>query len=99
MIANDVSAHAGLAEALLRLTGGQLIESDETGWSCATFSGARHRFVVRLTDRAARERLGTLRSRQFRLPGHIVVDVALLRPGQNERQAALTIEALTVRDN
>lgn len=97
--------HGRLRAALLALAGEDAAITDGTlrPWHSATFVGSRHDLLlaIRGDEAAARaESLATaLPETDFRLPGHIVVDlkVGQLEPGPDEpirlRLEILTIEA------
>jgi len=78
-------------------------EISSRSWASITFTGARHRIVLRLDGVGANEsadRLCDLLERaEFEIRGHIVADIELaareIAPNDGVR---LTIEALTVED-
>lgn len=103
-------AAAELAAALRRgfpgFAGRVLIERlESSGWASITFTGARHSAAIRLEGpgaEAAADRFADgLAEREFRLRGHLVADIALVRrerPPHGDGWALLAIEALTVED-
>lgn len=90
--------HVRLGKALVAIAGGELVESSQTAWASATFSGARHRYVLGVSPGSAPEALANLADFEFDLPGHIVADIVL---GERQERAGLqriAIDALTVED-
>ena len=82
LLAAELGAGAALGGSTLR------------PWASASFVGARHRFdctAEAMVLDALRVRLATT---EWRLPGHIVADVAV-EPGESH---AFSIEILTVED-
>lgn len=76
-------------------------------WASVTFTGARHALVLRLdgagADEAASAFLADLDAAEFRLRGHVLADIALVRQERTTGPAGLpqmrlTLEALTVED-
>jgi hypothetical protein len=71
-------------------------------WASVTFRGARHEIGLRLEGEgavaAASEFVKGLEAADFRLPGHVVADIALLSETRQPRSVSLRLEALTVRD-
>lgn len=70
-------------------------------WASITFSGERHRMVLRLQGSGARAAaqafLADLGEREFELKDHILVDIALLAMDDDRDDSVLlTLEALTV---
>ena len=69
-------------------------------WASATFSGDRHALSLRLTGRnahgAADAVLPDLDEREFTLPGHVVVDIALRGAERDGDDVRLVLEALTI---
>ena len=90
--------HARLGLALTNLSGGELVESRQTSWASATFSGARHHYVFHLRDEAPTDVLGTLDEREFTLPGHVLADIAISDFSTHCDHHRVTIDALTVED-
>lgn len=88
--------HARLGNALANNFGVQIVESRQTPWASATFSGARHRFLVRVPDCA--DLRPNLDEGEFELPGHILADIVLREPEAHTDTGLFTIEALTVED-
>ncbi|MEY4269478.1 MAG: hypothetical protein RLZZ58_694 [Pseudomonadota bacterium] len=102
------SPHHRLSHALTQRLGRmlRLVDSRETPWASATFTGARHRFHFVVEDvpmgTAERGRITALAEAEWGLHGHVVADVAL-RWGYTEPQAGhdpimLNVEMLTVAD-
>lgn len=102
---------ADAAEALARSLRGQfagfagIVEIEELAsrrWASITFTGARHRLVLRLAgpgaSAAAEAFLDGLGEREFDLKGHVVADIALKGEVavEGEEAVRLTLEALTV---
>lgn len=98
MMTRPADAHRELARTLSALSGADLVESQETAWSSATFTGARHRFVFALRKRPPARSLSRLTTREFHLPGHVVADVAMTERRYDASGCRMTIEALTVED-
>jgi hypothetical protein len=80
----------------------RIVASSSEAWASATFRGARHSLSLHLDgatadDRATRlaETLGEV---EFRLPGHLVADIALTGRKSNAAGTAIEIEALTLED-
>lgn len=71
-----------------------------TPWASVTFSGARHRLVLRLSGplagAAADAVLPDLGEREFTLPGHILIDIACDAQARVGGDVLLTLEALTI---
>ena len=77
----------------------ELVEMTSTGWASATFIGARH--MIRLTardDDALTAWLADLAEAQFRLTGHLVVDLAIEGVDRCQGIADIAIEALTIEE-
>jgi hypothetical protein len=102
------SPHHRLSHGLQQRVGPalRLVDSRETPWASATFTGARHRFHFIVEDapmnRTARDAVAALTEAEWTLTGHIVADVAL-RWGYADADAAydpmmLNVEILTVAD-
>jgi hypothetical protein len=74
-------------------------------WASATFSGARHRLILRLegpgAGAAADGFLDGLAERDFELNGHVLADIALARDSREDGddRVRLTLEALTVESD
>jgi hypothetical protein len=80
----------------------RIVHNSSEAWASATFRGARHNMLLQLDgdgadDRATRlaEALGIM---EFRLPGHLVADIALVGRRTNAKGTAIEIEALTLED-
>lgn len=69
-------------------------------WASITFSGERHRLVLRLggdcAAAAANAFLDGLAEREFQLRGHIVADIAVVGDVREGDSVRLSLEALTV---
>lgn len=78
-------------------------EISSRSWASITFTGARHRIVLRLDGAGANEAADrlfeNLKVAEFELRGHVVADIGVvareIAPNDGVR---LTIEALTVED-
>lgn len=73
-------------------------------WASITFSGERHRLVLRLpgpgADAAVEAFLDGLAEREFALRGHILADIEPIAVDrEDEGQIRLTLEALTVEES
>jgi|KBSSwiStaDraftv2_1062776.scaffolds.fasta_scaffold41408_2 hypothetical protein len=90
--------HGRLARVLLAMRPAELVESVERPWASATFSGARHRYVLRLDSNEDDSCYSRLDEQEFDLPGHIVADIALTSHHHDNSGCRLVIEALTVVD-
>jgi hypothetical protein len=73
---------------------------ESRAWASVTFSGERHRLVLRLAgDGAAAEAdrfLDGLAEREFALDGHILADIVLVADDRDAQGVRLTLEALTI---
>ena len=98
MIRRFPDPHARLGGALTNLSGGVLLESRQTPWASATFSGARHSFVFHVPHGAGGGQLTEVEERQFDLPGHLLADIGICDLEEEVGGARFTIEALTVED-
>jgi len=83
------------------LAGPAIVEALESrSWASITFSGERHRIVLRLAgegaDAAADRFLDGLAEREFALDGHILADITLVSDDRRGDSVRLTLEALTV---
>lgn len=68
-------------------------------WASATFSGARHRFELEPAESPHADAFaGHLPDAEYRLPGHLVADIAIAERTVTDRGVALVVEALTVED-
>lgn len=90
--------HARLEQALVALAGGEIVESRETAWASATFSGARHRYVMRVPAGHDISPLMAIEEREFNLPGHILADIVLTERDEHPGDRRIAIDALTVED-
>ncbi|ODP36698.1 hypothetical protein [Sphingomonas turrisvirgatae] len=71
--------------------------TDWTRWASATFTGARHDLVVSAPSSAATSAwLDRLGEHEFRLPGHLVAELAIVRSHRADDRTTATIEVLTV---
>lgn len=72
-------------------------------WASITFSGHRHRIVLRIDgDKAADEAarfLDGLGDREFDLQGHLLADIALVSEERSADAVRLTLEALTIEES
>lgn len=102
-------AATALIRALVERTGLDknrivLIECRSVDWQSLTFIGERHELSLRLPPPDAEEALmaltGGLEDAEFDLPGHVVVDIALMQSPVAERDGSVIVdlEALTIRD-
>lgn len=98
MMARNPDPHQRLARALAALAGGEVIESSQTAWASATFSGARHRYVLGLPAGSPADALADVADFEFDLPGHIVADIILSERQEHSGIQRVAIEALTVED-
>ncbi len=97
-MARGPDPHQQLSRVLAELGRAEIVESRETPWASATFSGARHRFRLRVPPNAQRP-FADLSEREFDFPGHIVADITVIDHAEHAGDAMhLTIEALTVED-
>lgn len=75
--------HGRLVHALLEMAGpgSDIMEARLVPWCSATFIGARHEAILRLRGPAAATRAKALAAglpdAEFRIPGHIVADLAV----------------------
>lgn len=90
--------HARLCGALAGMSGGTIVESRQTPWVSATFSGSRHRFVLHVPCGGRDDELRTLDEREFDLPGHILADIVMDDCVDDTDGLRCTIDALTVED-
>jgi len=90
--------HRELGRALTQLGAATIVESRQTAWASATFTGARHHFVLALDPKDEWWRYAAFEEREFDVPGHIVADIAFVAHERNPTECRLTIEALTVED-
>lgn len=68
-------------------------------WASATFAGARHRLELAPVAATSADRFASgLQEAEYRLPGHLVADIAVAARTVTRDGVALTIEALTVED-
>jgi hypothetical protein len=78
---------------------GEVVDSDVRPWASATFVGARHGVTLILygTDAASRaaDLAQSLPEREFRIPGHIVADLAT-QIVQADGEIRLILSILTV---
>lgn len=90
--------HTRLACQIVGISGGKITGSRQTPWASATFSGARHHYVLRVPRDGGNNDFESLNNAEFDLPGHILADIVL---GERVEQAdadSFVIEALTVED-
>ena len=88
--------HDALAIALQALTGATIARSRESAWASSGFSGWQHRFVLDWTGHQDSSVLHQIKDHVFDLPGHVVVDIAMVERDRDDRGCRITIEALTV---
>ncbi|MAW98144.1 MAG: hypothetical protein CMN72_00555 [Sphingomonas sp.] len=68
-------------------------------WASVTFTGARHRIELSLSDgEATRVWLAGLAEREFALPGHLVADLEVAKVSARANRRIATIHVLTVED-
>jgi hypothetical protein len=93
--ARPACPHRRLTRLLAAELGGDITIGVSTlrPWASANFVGARHLFPC-TGDQSAKALQDRLVTTEWRLPGHIVADVAI-EPGDG---TAFTIEILTVED-
>lgn len=95
--------------ALLRACAGKLgrppivEEVRSRSWASVTFSGARHELSLRVPGEGAGALadafLADLDEAQFRLPGHILADIALVGRADGADGVTIRLEALTVEED
>lgn len=96
--------HGRIQSALLALAGPSARVTSESlkPWCSATFTGAQHRLDLHLTgpDAPARAAMlaGALPDHEFRLPGHLVADLAVDSVSIREGNATLALCILTIED-
>ena len=98
--ADQVLARA-LAAAFAEHGAAVFVEAvDSRPWASVTFSGERHGIGVRLiganAERAADAVLPGLGEREFTLPGHVLIDIALERVERDGDDLKLRLGALTI---
>ena len=101
MIAAGDALRRGLCA---NIPGPAFVETLESrSWASITFSGERHRIVLRLAGEnagaAADGFLDGLCEREFALDGHILADIGLVSEQRDGDWVRLTLEALTVEEN
>lgn len=81
----------------------RILASHSESWASATFHGARHSLSIELDGPGAEDRAGRLAealgAMEFRLPGHLVADIALVSRQTSADGVAVGIEALTLEDD
>ena len=100
-------AHDGLGHALsglFRPAQAELCRSSQRGWASVTFSGARHRYALRISGESACDAvdraIAGLGEQDFTLDGHVVADIALVeRQVRAHDLIEIELEALTVEAN
>lgn len=90
--------HGMLGAELSAMAGAALLRSQESRWASSGFSGARHSFVLELPPTSGPLPYSDIERHEFRLPGHIVADIALVERAWDRQGCQVTIEALTVED-
>ena len=98
MMARYPDPHSRLGCALADLSGGEVIESRQTPWASATFSGARHHYILLVPGKAENPGLSRIDQREFDLPGHVLADIVLSECVEQADASRIAIEALTVED-
>ncbi len=81
-----------------------IADSREVDWASATFSGARHHFVIELSGPGARNAFDRLRREiteiEFSITGHVVADIGIVRTTTDWKISPpvvlIDVEALTV---
>lgn len=68
-------------------------------WASVTFTGTRHKLTLRVAAEAAGPFLDGIEEAEFRLPGHIVADIALVSCTPEAGGMRIALEALTVEDD
>lgn len=79
------------------------VDLESWPWASVTFTGARHRLAVLLEGAgaaaAASRFIGELDEAEFRLNGHLLADIALVRrQDKADGGILITLEALTVEE-
>jgi hypothetical protein len=90
--------HARLGCALTDLSGGEIVESRQSPWASATFTGARHQFILHLASATPTDVLCALDEQEFNLPGHVLADIVMSDFNMQGDRNRVTIDALTVED-
>lgn len=95
-----IELERALAVQFVNFAGTVGIELASRPWASITFSGARHRLVLRIAGAgaaaAADAFLDGLEGREFALRGHILADIVVVREVREPGGVRLTLEALTV---
>ncbi|MDB5688523.1 MAG: hypothetical protein JWL91_399 [Sphingomonas bacterium] len=80
----------------------RIVANSSEAWASATFRGARHNLSLQLEgdggDDRATKLAAALAIMEFRLPGHLVADIALTARKTYADGMAVEIEALTLED-
>lgn len=96
--------HARLLRLLLAMAGegAEILSSSSRSWSSATFSGARHKAVLKISGGDAQQRAeqfaAKLPEAEFRVPGHIVADALVQARIWERGNATMELALLTVED-
>ncbi|HKX22074.1 MAG TPA: hypothetical protein VJM81_02230 [Rhizorhapis sp.] len=96
--------HARLLRLLLAMAGegAEILSSSGRPWSSATFSGARHKTVLKISGGDAHVRAQQFAAKvpeaEFRLPGHIVADAVVEAWTWESGKATMELALLTVED-
>ncbi|WP_336958671.1 hypothetical protein [Sphingobium aquiterrae] len=109
MMAIRRNPHSRLLHALLAMAGADasIAQARSEPWASITFQGARHLLSLRLcgTDahRRAADMAEALPEAEFRIPGHIVADIAVDERSLGYEEdgtpwAMLELSALTIED-
>lgn len=91
----------GLRRALLKRCGGiEFVATRMERWASVTFTGGRHELICRIAGAdclaSASRFCAGIGEAEFELPGHIVADIAVTSLLADDRDAWITLEALTV---
>lgn len=96
--------HGRLVSAIVAMAGdgAVLIEGTLRPWCSATFVGARHHLVIAVGGEDAAERTGALAQAlpdaEFRIPGHVIADLAVEAIIADADQARLVLSVLSIED-
>jgi hypothetical protein len=99
--------HLALAMQLARFIApatAVVADSRETEWASATFSGARHHYVIEVSGVGTKEALARLSGEigeiEFQLTGHLVADIEIVQTRTDWKVSpplvVIDVEALTV---
>lgn len=96
--------HGRLVEALLRIAGADAVALDSNlrPWCSATFVGARHEILLGLGGPDAGRRgsalADSLPETEFRIPGHVIADLAVDSLVEDGNRARLALSVLSIED-